>query len=319
MGSERGLAVLDAAVRNAGAVIHGDQIPWERYLKPADKERVIPAEAFAEQSKRDMLLGSASEPGLKLPWEKCEGRVFMRQGTLILWCGWSRHGKTRMLKQVMLHAIKCGERPLVASMEEDVRVVWKDMARMACATADPSPRQIDRYVEFVRGNLWLYDQQGMVSPQKLLAVVRYVVHELKVTQVMIDSLMMLAIGRDDYEAQAKFVSELHSIAMNTGVTVHLVAHMRKREGRGAEDSPGTIHDISGGHELGSIADSVFIVWRDTRQNPPADSPPAVLKIDKQRGLMDWMGVLGLNFHAEARQFVEDVHPMRFWDERGEDF
>jgi hypothetical protein len=67
---------------------------------------------------------------------------------------------------------------------------------------------------------------------------------------MIDSLMMLAIGRDDYEGQARFVSELHTFAMNSGVTVHLVAHMRKREGKGGEEVPGSIHDISGGHELG---------------------------------------------------------------------
>jgi KaiC/GvpD/RAD55 family RecA-like ATPase len=311
--ASNGLAVLDA-VRSP--IIHGDQIPWDKYLNPADKERVIPAEALAERAKQEMLLGSEKEPGLQLPWPKTHGKVFIRQGTLVLWVGWSRHGKTRMLKQVMLHAIAKGEKPLIASMEEEVRAVFKDMARMACCGQDPGPRQLDQYVDFVRGNLWLYDQQGMVQPQKLLAVIRYAAAELKVTQVMVDSLMMLAIGRDDYEAQARFVSELHTFAMNSGVTVHLVAHMRKREGKGGEDAPGTIHDISGGHELGSIADSVFIVWRDMK---PGASPSCALKIDKQRGQVDWMGTMGFNFHQTARQFVEDVHPMRLWNDQGEEF
>ena len=306
--AERGLAVLDA--RRTGVVIHGDQIPWERYLKPEDKAKVIPAEVMAEQAKAEMLLGTDAEPGLRLPWSKTEGRVFMRQGTLIVWAGWTRHGKTRMLKQVMLHAIKNGERPLIASMEENVRAVWKDLCRMACCTQDPEPRDIDRFVDFVRGNLWLYDQYGVVEPRKLAAVIRYAVAELKVTHAVVDSLMMLAIGRDDYEAQARFVSELHSIAMNTGCTIHLVAHMRKREGKGAEDSPGTIHDVSGGHEIGSIADSVFIPWRDMKEGA---NPACVLKIDKQRGNVDWIGTIGLNFHAQARQYVEDVFPMKFWE------
>jgi hypothetical protein len=189
--ASNGLAVLDS-VRSP--IIHGDQIPWDKYLKPADKERVIPAEALAERAKQEMLLGSEKEPGLQLPWPKTHGKVFIRQGTLVLWVGWSRHGKTRMLKQVMLHAIAKGEKPLIASMEEEVRAVFKDMARMACCAQDPGPRELDQYVDFVRGNLWLYDQQGMVQPQKLLAVIRYAAAELKVTQVMIDSLMMLAIG-----------------------------------------------------------------------------------------------------------------------------
>lgn len=306
--AERGLAILDAV---KPAVIHGDQINWEKYLRPADKERVIPAATLAEKAKEEMLLGSSKEPGLTLPWEKTIGKVFVRKGTLILWAGWSRHGKTRMLKQVMLHAIRSGEKPLIASMEEEVRAVFKDMARMACGDQDPSPKDIDRFIEFVRGNLWFYDQQGMVDPRKLVAVVRYAATELKATQIMVDSLMMLAIGRDDYEGQARFVNELHTVAVNLGVTVHLVAHMRKREGKTGEDVPGTIHDISGGHELGSIADSVFVVWRDMKEGA---SPSCALKIEKQRGQTDWMGTLGFNFNHRARQFVEDVHPMKFWDE-----
>jgi hypothetical protein len=50
--ASNGLAVLDS-VRSP--IIHGDQIPWDKYLKPADKERVIPAEAIAESSKQEML------------------------------------------------------------------------------------------------------------------------------------------------------------------------------------------------------------------------------------------------------------------------
>jgi twinkle protein len=317
LGSERGIAVLDAY--RQGAVITGDQIPWERYLKPEDKERVIPAEALAEKAKQEMLLGAAGDPGLELPWTKAKGRVFMRAGSLILWTGWSRHGKTRMLKQVMLHAIANGEKPLIASMEESVGTVFKDMARTACLTDDPSPRQIDRFVSFVRGKLWLYDQQGRVSPQKLIAVTRYAIAELKVTQVVIDSLMMMAIPRDDYEAQAAFVSELHNIVLHEPVTIHLVAHMRKREGKGGEEAPGSIHDVSGGQELGSMVDSVYIVWRNMKEVRQPAEFSAVLKIDKQRGRTDWLGTLGLNFHSGARQFVEDVHPMRFWDEDGQDF
>jgi hypothetical protein len=217
-----------------------------------------------------------------------------------------------MLKQVMLHAIKNGEKPLIASMEENVRTVFKDMARMACLTDDPSPRQIDRFVSFISGNLWLYDQQGRVSPQKLIAVTRYAIAELKVTHVMIDSLMMMAIPRDDYEAQAAFVSELHNITLHEPATIHLVAHMRKRDGKGGEEAPGSIHDVAGGQEIGSMVDSVYVVWRNMKEGARAPGEfQCALKVDKQRGRIDWLGTLGLNYHQGSRQFVEDVHPRGF--------
>jgi twinkle protein len=307
------LQLVDRAIKRFEGVIQGDVVDWEKYLKPSDKARIIPAEQLAEECKKSLALGTAKEPGLMLPWSKTEGKVLLRPGTLNIWAGWSRHGKTRMLKQLMLHAISKSEKPLIASMEENVRGVWKDLAKMACGAADPSVRQINKFVEFVRGNLWLYDQQGMVQPQRLQALLRYAAAELKITHAMVDSLMMLAIGRDDYEAQGRFCAELKSIANDTGLCIHLVAHMRKREGKGGEESPGTIHDIAGGHEIGSVADSVFVVWRDMK-----GIQPAALKVDKQRGDIDWLGTMSLNYHEASRQFVEDVHAMRFWDD-GQEF
>lgn len=311
--------VLDIAAR-AAAVINGDSIPWEKYLEPEDKSRIIPAEALAERGVKRLMVAPEREDGLTLPWAKVKDDVLIRPGKLAIWAGWTHHGKTQMLKQTMLHGIDRSERCLVASMEEEVLDVWADMASIACGSQQPKISEAKRFVEFVRGKLWLYDQQGMVSARKIQAVIRYAASELKVTQAVIDSLMMLAVDRDDYEAQAKFVGELKTTAKDTGVTIHLVAHMRKRDGKGGDEQPGTIHDISGGHEIASKADYVFIVWRNKKPGAK-DSPPhsTILKVDKQRGRKSWVGSVGLNFHQGARQFVEDVHPMRFWDEEIQDF
>ena len=72
-----------------------------------------------------------------------------------------------------------------------------------------------------------------------------------------------------------------------------------------------MHDISGGHEIASKADYIFNVWRDKKGN--SGNPPCVLGIDKQRGRTNWLGRLGLNFHAGSRQFVEEDRAMKFWD------
>jgi twinkle protein len=317
--AEHGRSVLDRVVP-AEIIINGDQIHWERYLYPEDKARIVPAEALAEAGINRLMIAPEREDGLTLPWPKVKDDVLIRPGKLAIWAGWTHHGKTQMLKQTMLHGIYNSERCLVASMEEEVLDVWADMAAMACGSQQPPLRDAKRFIEFVRGKLWLYDQQGMVDARKIQAVIRYAAAELKITQAVIDSLMMLAVDRDDYEAQARFVGELKTTAKDTGVTIHLVAHMRKRDGKGGDEAPGTIHDISGGHEIASKADYVFIVWRNKKpgaKNAPPHS--TILKVDKQRGRKNWVGSVGLNFHQVSRQFVEDVHPMRFWDEPGEEF
>lgn len=310
---ENGRNFLD---RMAASVIDGANIDWNRYLNVEDKARVIPAETLAERGKQAMLLGSESEPGISTPWHKTRDKVRFRPGKLSIWTGWSRHGKTQMLKQIMLHGMSEGERVLFCSMEEEVIDVWKDMAWIACQKPDPAPKTLDRFTEFVAGRLWLYDQQGTINPKKMIALVRYAAAELKITHLVCDSLMMLALSRDDYEAQAKFVAELKSAAKDTGTHVHLVAHMRKREGKGGEEAPGTLHDIAGGHEIGSIADSVFVVWRDLNHKDriATDKPEVVLRVDKQRGRVNWTGNIGLNCHQTSRQFVEFKEPMWFWDE-----
>jgi len=311
--ADRGAAFLDQAARRHMEVVHGEAIDWDRWMAPDDRTRIIPAEALAERGKASMLLGDEAEPGLTLPWEKAKGRVLIRPGKLAIWAGWSRHGKTQLLKQLMLHGIAQSEKPLVASMEEEVLEVWKDMAWIACNDRNPPLKDLNRYVDFVSGKLWLYDQQGQINPRRMIAVIRYAASELNITQVVVDSLMMLALDRDDYEAQARFVGELKAVAKDTGVTVHLVAHMRKRDGKGGDEQPGTLHDISGGHEIGSKADYVFVVWRDVQRKDPAN-PQAVLKVEKQRGRVNWLGSLGFGWHEGARQFIEDVHPMKFWND-----
>lgn len=309
--ADRGREFLD---RSRLQVIQGDAIDWSKYMHPGDAARVVPAESLLERGKARLLTSPEMEEGLSFPWNKTNGRVLIRPGKLAIWAGWTHHGKTQMLKQMMLHAMRSGERVLIASMEEELVEVWTDLAVVACGTEDPSPSDLDKFADFIRGRLWLYDQQGSVDARRIQAVVRYAAKELGVTQAVIDSLMMLQVDRDDYDAQRKFLSELHSTAKDTQCTTHLVCHMRKRDGKGGDENPGTVHDISGAHDIGSIADYVFLVWRNKKKDRKAEEPSAVLEVDKQRGRINWRGSIALNFHQSSRQFVEEHYAMRFLDD-----
>lgn len=275
----------------------------KQYLNREEMNRVVPAESLAEEGKRLMLVGAEHEGGLLLPWHKAQGKVLIKAGKLCIWTGWQHHGKSGMLKHVMVDAMKQSERVCIASMEEELRELWCDMGRLAVGADDPRAEEIDGWTEFCKSRLWFYDQQGRVKPETAIALIRYCAEELKITQVVIDSLMMVQIARDEYDKQAGFVADLKAVAKDTGTTVHLVAHMRKRDGKTGEENPGGAHDISGPHDLASMADYIFNVWRD-KENKNAHGYPALLKVEKQRGRVNWIGTLGLGFDAKSRQFTD---------------
>lgn len=293
------MALLDTAIARMEGVITDEGIDWSKWLHPADASRIIPAESVAEKATEVMLMGHGYQSGLTLPWNVTAHNVNIRPGKLAIWTGWSHHGKTQMLKMLMLWAIKQGEKVLMASMEEEVVELWTDLAVMYCNTAEPTLKALEEFRRFVAGRLWFYDQQGVVNSERMQAVLRYAAATHGTTQAVIDSLMMLAVNRDDYEAQSRFVSELKAIAKDTAQTVHLVAHMRKREGKTGDDAPGSMHDIAGGHEIASKADYVFNVWRNKKV--PGE---CVLTVEKQRGRPNWLGRVGLKYHEKSRQFVE---------------
>jgi twinkle protein len=306
------MSLVERAIDRFNGIIEGKNIDWERYLEPSDISRVIPAEALADRVKRIISLGEDRTEGIALPWPRTHDKVFINSGKLCVWTGWSHHGKTAMLKQVMASAIYQGEKVCIASMEETVVDVWRDMAFICCGTSEPKLSELDRFVEFISEKLWLYDQEGSVNSKRIQAVIRYCAKELKVTQFVVDSLMMLQVSRDDYDAQAKFVGELKALAKDTNCTIHLVAHMRKKnDAKTGEEVPGSQHDIAGGHEIGSKADYVFNVWRDKKRKDP-EKPEALLIVDKQRGRQNWIGKISLNHHKDSRQFTETQFPLRFW-------
>src|SRR5688572_14340000 len=111
------MQLVDRA-RAALQKVSPEDVDFKRYMHREEKARVIPAESLAETGKARMLLGVEAEPGLSLPWSKTDGKVLIAPGKLALWAGWTHHGKSQMLKQVMLHAMANDERVCLASMEE---------------------------------------------------------------------------------------------------------------------------------------------------------------------------------------------------------
>jgi twinkle protein len=202
------------------------------------------------------------------------------------------------------------QRICIASLEMKPIQTLARMARQALGEAEPGPRQVRGFAATLDGALWLYDQQGTVAADRMLALCRYCREELDVGHVVIDSLMKCGLGVDDYNGQKHFVDALSTYAKDSGLHIHLVAHSRKREN---EREVMNKFDIKGAGDITDMADNVFNVWRNKGKEQALEKDPdlieekrgepdALLLCDKQRN-GDWEGRVALWFNRPALQYL----------------
>jgi len=290
-------------------LIQDTPVDWDRYLLTEDdRARVISPTSLMEKTQQ-VLRGVGDYEGVSLPWSKASDRVRLRRGKVTVWAGITHHGKTQMLKQICLHLMRCGERVCIASLEELPEVTFADMARQALGNSAADDADLDVMAHWAHGKLWLYDQQGMVSGDRMLALMAYAAQEKGCTHFVVDSLMRLGVASDDYELQRVFLNRVTGYAKALNIHVHIVCHMRKQSD---ESQVPNLMDVRGAAAIVEQADNVFVVWRDKREDRQASDPAALLVVEKQRGRPNWIGRVRLWFDGETGQFLGDVGDQPMW-------
>ena len=309
-------------------IVRPDEVDFEKYLKANDvAQKVKGASEFLDEIEAEIASPVQNE-FQTMPWQKTHAGFQFRAGEVTLYAGGNGGGKSMVTGQIAMGLIKQGQRVMIASFEmKPKRTLFRMLRQFAGENID-FPRYMDkaRYLTnlilrmrgFAHANLWLYDQQGTVSAQQVIAVSRYSAMELGVQHIFIDSLMKCVSGEDDYNAQKAFVDELTSLARDHNVHIHLIHHIRKLQ---SEEIKPNKNDIKGSGSISDQVDNVLMVWRNKKKEHEAQNgsvdpmiPDAYLMCEKQRNgeSEDWYSLWYLK---DSQQFVEnhDSVPMSFDD------
>ena len=257
---------MNARIKEIAKALELDDSQIQKYLKGDEKSYVQSPLEFFDVAV-DHLQNTSDKPGGRLPWE-IDFRILPH--TLTIWAGMNGHGKSLIVQQVMLH-LMTGD---YSSREEKV-LMWSpelppvyQLERFARQiTGDPYPDITDAEEAWcwLNNKLWLYTREIDCGPEQLIAAARYAQEELGVTQFVIDSLMKVNLGaqeRNLYLAQKNFANVLANVCRDTGICIHLVAHVRKPEN---EDKRASKYDIKGASELTDLVDAGFMVHRNKRE------------------------------------------------------
>ncbi|WP_186209070.1 AAA family ATPase [Burkholderia gladioli] len=293
-----------------------DDVDFDAYLHDQDDGRadVRPASECLDEVIRMFHGEDEQQIGLPTPWAKVGDLLKFRPGEVTLWAGVNGHGKSGALGYVMLHGMARGARACIASFEMEPKKTMHRMSRQAAGGAIPTIEAISKFHRWTDDRLWLYAQNGKVSPERMIAVSRYCRKELGVDHMVIDSLMKCGLAPDDYGGQKDFVDSLCVLARDTGVHIHLVHHVRK--GEKESTAPGKF-DIKGAGEITDLVDNVLIVFRNKRKETEVEAadaeklaelatvPDSFLICGKQRHF-SWEGRISLWFDRDSQQLLE--HP-----------
>jgi len=163
----------------------------------------------------------------------------------------------------MLHLVHLGRRVAIASLEMQPVATIARMARQAAGNAVPADRYLVQFVDWLgKRHFLVYDQHGRADWRFIVKVVRYAAVELNVQHFLIDSLMMVVGGEDDYNSQKDCITELCTVARDTGCHVHVVHHSRKL--REESEIPGKF-DAKGAGTITDLCDNVLVTWRNKRK------------------------------------------------------
>jgi twinkle protein len=269
-------------------IILPDESDFAKYELATEGERKVRrASEYLDGVIERFNPAATSRPHGLLPWTKTHAEVQLRPGEVSLWIGFNGHGKSQLHGQVVLGLAAQGYRCCVASFEMKPAATLHRMARQALRDPKPGNEQLRDFLAWTDSRLWLYDQQGTVKQQKILAVIRYCAFELKIEHFTVDSLMKCVSREDDFDGQKQFVDELTAIARDTGMHIHLIHHVRKGQD---EDTPPNKMDARGSGSITDQVDNVFTIWRNKpKERARLESaaakdgePDALLLCSKQR-------------------------------------
>jgi twinkle protein len=284
-------------------------VDFEAYMSSREHEAALikRADDFREALHNEFAGGDEAQ-GLRLPWAKVADKWRIRPGELTIWSGYNGHRKSMVTGQVLLHLLSQGEKGCVLSFEMMPTKTLRRLACQAVAVNKPSPAYVDKFLDFLAGKLWLYDQQGTVTPNRVYAVITYCAEQLGISQFLVDSMMKVVPGEDDYNLQKLFAGSLQDLARDLTkrgypTHIHLITHAKKT---GDESKRPTKQDNRGSGTIVDQTDNFAVMFRLPEQKEGDSGPDHCIYLDKQRNAHDgWEGAVALWFDERTLQFQEN--------------
>jgi twinkle protein len=119
------------------------------------------------------------------------------------------------------------------------------------------------------GRFWTYDHFGSMDDNDLLSKLRYLAVACGAKTIILDHLSIVVSGMDaegdERRTIDRLMTALRSLVENTGVSLHVVCHLKRAAGGNTSHEEGgriTLADLRGSQSIAQLSDSVVAMERN---------------------------------------------------------
>ncbi len=239
-----------------------------------------------------------------------DGRFEFFPGDVSIWSGIAGHGKTTLLSNLMVEAIRQQQKVFICSLEMLPGKLLATMVRISRHHQHPSREEVQATLNALAGRLIFADKVGSIPQFDLFEMMQFAWSRYGINHFVIDSLMRVEGLEENYPAQGDFLNKLQSFSKGTDSHVHLVAHPRKT----AEETRPSKLDIKGSSLLFNNCDNLIIIHKNMEKEQLRRSAPMTMETDaemydaelvseKQRE-GGWTGRVMLRFDRATHAFTQ---------------
>ena len=230
----------------------------------------------------DNLVQKRKVKSIPYPWE---GLNQITRGhrpyELVTITSGSGMGKSQFIREIEYDLLRrCEGNIGVLALEEDV--ARTSLGIMSVAANRPLHLEEDTPVDQLRpfwdatlgtGRYYLFDHWGSTSADNLLARVRYMAKALDCRYVILDHLSIVVSSQesgDERKAIDEIMTKLRTLVAETGISLFLVSHLRRSQGKAHEDGAQiSLGELRGSQAIAQLSDIVIGMERD-QQNANED-------------------------------------------------
>ena len=219
----------------------------------------------------------------------------LRPAELVTFTAGSGLGKTQVMREVVHHIIKSTKDNIGLLMLEETPVITSKglmsveaNQRLHLPDVHVSKEEMRTYFDATvgTGRVYMFDHFGSNSIDNIVSRVRFLAKGLDCKYVIIDHVSIIVSDQshgDERRALDEIMTRLRTLVQETGVSMIVVSHLRRPDGKGHEEGAATsLSQLRGSASIGQLSDMVIGLERDAQNDDPEVRNTTRIRVLKNR-------------------------------------
>ena len=219
----------------------------------------------------------------------------LRPAELVTFTAGSGLGKTQVMREVVHHIIKSTKDNIGLLMLEETPVITSKglmsveaNQRLHLPDVHVSKEEMRTYFDATvgTGRVYMFDHFGSNSIDNIVSRVRFLAKGLDCKYVIIDHVSIIVSDQshgDERRALDEIMTRLRTLVQETGVSMIVVSHLRRPDGKGHEEGAATsLSQLRGSASIGQLSDMVIGLERDAQNDDPDIRNTTRIRVLKNR-------------------------------------